>query len=130
MVFTWTQTRSLTIVATITSSLSMFGSLAVLASYYSKPKMERKELGTRMVMYASYLDFIASLAFSFGTVFTPNSREEPSDGCLAQAFLIQFGHAARRPQLYIFIESLRALLRFLPVRAPLLGGAVCPLGCV
>ena len=78
------------VAATVSSTLSMVGSLAVLWSYWSQPKSVRKGLGERLVMILSYLDFGASLAFSFGAAFVPKEGADPSGACLFQAWVIQF----------------------------------------
>ena len=80
--------------ATLSSSLSMGGSLAVLYAYFRRPRANRKQLGERMVCIASVLDFFASLSFSFGRAFVPSEGESPGGACIFQAWSTQFLVAA------------------------------------
>ena len=72
----------------------MFGSLAIMLSYFSRTRADRKELGIRMVFIESVLDFGASFFFALGPVFIPDEgfdyNEDPSGACVFQGFWIQF----------------------------------------
>lgn len=72
----------------------MFGSLAIMLSYFSRTRADRKELGIRMVFIESVLDFGASFFFALGPVFIPDEgwdeNEDPSGACVFQGFMVQF----------------------------------------
>ena len=85
---------TLSTTATVSGTLSMVGSLAIMASYFSRPRADRKELGIKMVFIESVLDFGASFFFALGPVFIPSEgwddNDNPSSVCVFQGFMIQF----------------------------------------
>jgi hypothetical protein len=86
---------TLNITATLSGSMSMFGSLTIMLSYFSRTRADRKELGIRMVFIESVLDLGASLFFALGPVFIPeegwdSNEKDPSGACIFQGFMVQF----------------------------------------
>jgi hypothetical protein len=76
----------------------MLGSSAIMVSYFSRARSDRKELGICMVLFASILDFVASSFFALGPIFIPDEgwddNEDPSGACVFQGFMVQFSLCA------------------------------------
>jgi len=93
-----TSNNVLSITSTVSGTLSMIGSSAIMVSYFSRARSDRKELGICMVFFASILDFVASLFFALGPIFIPDEgwddNEDPSVVCIFQGFMVQFSLCA------------------------------------